>query len=132
MRLAIWLAQYLMLARRRDLRRRITRKKEGEVTELQFMARAATMRFTVAKPHGDSEAYDVLVDNGRRCWRMQGEGRRDRFARIPYVVNCRHRRFVNGRHLEFQYRKGEVDFLRFCLPRKTPGTSCHLQICGAE
>jgi len=46
-------------------------KEQGEWAELCFMARAAGLGMSVAKPHGDSRRYDVLVDAGRRIWRVQ-------------------------------------------------------------
>ena len=93
------------------MRRRITRKTVGEVGGLQFMARAATMRFTVAKPHGDSEAYDVLVDNGRPRWRVQVRITTREISKNTFVVNCGHRTVANGRHLASPYQEGEIDFL---------------------
>jgi hypothetical protein len=40
-------------------------KRRGEEGELAFMRRA------IAKPWGDSEPYDFILDNGARLWRVQ-------------------------------------------------------------
>ena len=46
-------------------------KKQGELAEMMFMVKAARMGFAVAKPYGDSEAYDFIVDVRRGLWRVQ-------------------------------------------------------------
>jgi PD-(D/E)XK nuclease superfamily protein len=46
-------------------------KQRGEWVELQFMAQAAQRRFAVGKPWGDTQAYDVGVENGGNYLRVQ-------------------------------------------------------------
>ena len=46
-------------------------KHRGELAELFFMRKAATLGFSVAKPRGDSEPYDVIVRSGKLLWRVQ-------------------------------------------------------------
>jgi hypothetical protein len=46
-------------------------KHRGSVAELRFMIDAAERGFGVAKPFGDNERYDVVVDATRRLWRVQ-------------------------------------------------------------
>jgi hypothetical protein len=46
-------------------------KWRGEIVELAFLAKAASMGFAVTKPYGDSEPYDFIVDSGNRLWRVQ-------------------------------------------------------------
>ena len=48
-----------------------TFKQRGEWVELQFMARAVREGFKVAKPWGDSSAYDVGVEAGEGYLRVQ-------------------------------------------------------------
>jgi hypothetical protein len=50
-----------------------TRKKLGEQAEAAFLNKATSLGLSVAKPWGDSERYDLLVDSGRRVWRGAGE-----------------------------------------------------------
>jgi hypothetical protein len=33
--------------------------------------KAAALGFGVAKPYGDSERYDFILDSGERLWRVQ-------------------------------------------------------------
>jgi len=46
-------------------------KKKGEAAELAFMLKAVSLGFGVAKPWGDSERYDFILDTGTRLWRVQ-------------------------------------------------------------
>ena len=41
-----------------------TRKRRGEIAEAAFLAKAASLGFGVAKPWGDSERYDFIIDSG--------------------------------------------------------------------
>jgi len=55
--------------RRRTLRNNA--KHIGDLAEMDFMLQAASRGFPVAKPFGDNEHYDVMVDAGTRIWRVQ-------------------------------------------------------------
>lgn len=46
-------------------------KRAGERSEAAFLCKAAELGFGVAKPWGDSERYDFIVDNGRELLRVQ-------------------------------------------------------------
>src|SRR5580693_1153217 len=52
-------------------RRFKTCKLQGEWAELLFMARAAERGFSVSKPWGESQAYDVTVESGGKFLRVQ-------------------------------------------------------------
>jgi hypothetical protein len=43
----------------------------GELAELAFMRKAASLGFAVAKPWGDSDRYDVVVRFDKTFWRVQ-------------------------------------------------------------
>jgi len=51
--------------------RGLTRKRRGEMAEAAFLHKASRLGFGVAKPWGDSEPYDLIVDSGRRLWKVQ-------------------------------------------------------------
>jgi hypothetical protein len=53
------------------LRYRGHTKRKGELSELAFLYKAASMGFGVAKPYGDSERFDFIVSSGCRLWRVQ-------------------------------------------------------------
>jgi len=48
-----------------------TDKQRGELAEMGFMFKAAGLGFGVAKPCGDSERYDYILDSGEQLWRVQ-------------------------------------------------------------
>jgi len=53
--------------------RALNPKQLGEIAEAEFIAKGVGLRFVVAKPWGDSESYDYIV-NARRSfnfWRVQ-------------------------------------------------------------
>src|SRR5579863_7507895 len=43
-------------------RRELNTKRRGELAELTFVLKAASLGFGVARPYGDSERYDVILD----------------------------------------------------------------------
>jgi len=53
------------------VRGRLGPKRRGELSELAFFYKAAGLGFGVAKPWGDSERYDFILDSGQRLWRVQ-------------------------------------------------------------
>lgn len=50
---------------------RNNQKRRGEIGEAAFLAKASSMRFGVAKPWGDSDRYDFIVDVLGRLLRVQ-------------------------------------------------------------
>ena len=81
-------------------------KKKGEAAELAFMLKAVNLGFGVAKPWGDSERYDFILDTGTRLWRVQVKST-SAMQYGSYCVNAQ--RHANGNSIA--YRTGEIDFL---------------------
>ena len=79
-----------------------TRKRRGEIAEAAFLAKASSLGFGVARPWGDSERYDFIVDSGHDCWRVQVKST-GRFAESRYRVKAAGWRATYTRH--------EIDFL---------------------
>jgi PD-(D/E)XK endonuclease len=46
-------------------------KRKGQMAELIFVVKAASVGFAVSKPYGDSEAYDLVVEDKGRLLRIQ-------------------------------------------------------------
>ena len=46
-------------------------KRRGELAELAFMHKVLSLGYGVAKPWGDSDRYDFIIDVGDRLWRAQ-------------------------------------------------------------
>jgi hypothetical protein len=86
--------------------RELTTKRRGELAELAFTYKAATMGFGVAKPYGDSERYDFVLDVGGRFVRVQVKSSTTLLNGL-YHINC-HRR-AGGRAVP--YSPSEIDFL---------------------
>ncbi len=54
-----------------DIESRGCQKRRGEIGEAMFLAKAARMGFGIATPWGDSLKYDMVIDTGRRLFRVQ-------------------------------------------------------------
>jgi PD-(D/E)XK nuclease superfamily protein len=65
-----------------DRRERWNPKRCGELSEAAFLLKATEQGFLVAKPWGDSERYDFIVDSGTRLWRPTEVNRRAPEPRI--------------------------------------------------
>ena len=83
-------------------------KERGEWAELCFMAKAAGMGLSVSKPLGDSQRYDVLVENGKRILRVQVKSTIYRRRGNEYSLNV----MGPGRK---RYEEGTVDFFAVYL-----------------
>ena len=88
-------------------------KHRGSMAEMQFMLDAARRGFGVAKPFGDNERYDVIVDAPRRLWRVQ----------VKFSGAVHHRGFAvracwrtTGKHMP--YTAEQIDFLAVVIQGK--------------
>jgi len=81
----------------------------GILAELAFSLKAASLGFGVAKPYGDKQHYDFILDSGERIWRLQVKS--SSYAvpdRSGYAVNASH----VGRGCKSKaYDADEIDFL---------------------
>src|SRR5205823_6990026 len=85
-------------------------KRMGELAELAFMYRAATEGIGVAKPYGESHAYDFLVQHGRRLARVQVKSCFTKHGRrqTGFTILARHRMSKkNG----LAYSQEDIDFI---------------------
>ena len=81
-------------------------KRRGELAELAFTYKAVSLGFGVAKPYGDSERYDFILDSGERLWRVQVKST----SSIQYgAYRLNTQRNSNGRALP--YLVSEIDFV---------------------
>jgi hypothetical protein len=79
----------------------------GDLAELEFMLQAANRGFPVAKPFGDNEHYDVMVDARTRIWRVQvkcATPNDDHSFRVCAFFHGSHRRVI-------AYTPADIDFL---------------------
>jgi hypothetical protein len=73
---------------RRGKSSRGTLKQGGELAEMAFTYKAAGLGFGVAKPYGDSESYDFILDSGVRLWRVQVKSTYGKRAHSYCVTAC--------------------------------------------
>ncbi len=84
-------------------------KECGEWVELLFMANAARMGLKVARPHGDSARYDVIVEGNGKLQRVQVKS--TTFNRNGcYECLCFWSR-VSGKRESKQYSEEQIDFV---------------------
>src|SRR2546425_9426130 len=83
--------------------KRVNTKRKGELSEAAFLAKASGLGFGVAKPWGDSERYDFLLDSGHgHFWRVQVKSTQ-RYAESRYRVKAA--------GWKATYTRDEIDFL---------------------
>src|ERR1041385_2961706 len=81
-------------------------KRRGELAEAAFLVKAASMGIGVAKPWGDSERYDFIIDAGGRLLKVQIKS-----------AHCLSAARSGGYHIRAQprqnvsYRPDEIDLL---------------------
>ena len=91
-----------------------TRKRQGELAELAFMSKAASLGFGVAKPYGDSDRFDFILSWGRRLWRVQVKSTRTAKHGV-YEISAHG---CWGAH--DIYTKDEIDFIvAYVVPEDT-------------
>jgi len=85
----------------KTLIRHRTAKSLGELAELSFLYKAASLGFGVAKPLGDNEAFDFILNSYHRLWRVQvkstyreGRGGRFTFSTVRAAVGGRARTYA--------------------------------------
>ena len=81
-------------------------KRRGEIGEAAFLAKASSMGFGVAKPWGDSDRYDLIVDVNGRLLRVQVKSAHRECAQPGGGFHIR-----TGPHKRIPYREDEIDLL---------------------
>jgi len=81
-------------------------KKRGEISELAFVHKAATLGFNVSKPYGDSDRYDFIVHSGEHFWRVQVKSTSSTWS-AQYVVGAQRHSLRRA----IPYTASEIDFL---------------------
>jgi hypothetical protein len=82
----------------------VTGKRRGEIAEAAFLAKVASLGFTVSKTWGDSDRYDFVVDGGAGLRRVQ--------VKSAYCIGEDGRySFRTHDHALKAYRGDEVDAL---------------------
>jgi hypothetical protein len=82
-------------------------KRKGMMAELIFVVKAASMGFAVSKPYGDSEPYDLVIEENGRLLRIQVKSVFTT-ARWGYCIAVAHHAL---HHPMVQYSAQEIDFI---------------------
>jgi hypothetical protein len=94
-----------------------TCKQRGELAEIAFLHKAAAFGFGVAKPYGDSERYDFILDSGERLWRVQVKSVAATYPPGSHgyrTASCHSR----GSCKDLPYTANEIDFfVAYIVPR---------------
>jgi len=93
-------------------RERWNPKRCGELSEAAFLLKATEQGFLVAKPWGDSDMYDFIVDSGTRLWRVQLKSTAVLQQR-GYHVNMMHITYGKGK---VGYKAEDIDMLVVHIP----------------
>jgi hypothetical protein len=86
-----------------------TCKQRGELAEIAFLHKAADLGFGVAKPYGDSERYDFILDSGERLWKVQVKSVATNYPLGSHgyrTASCHSR----GSCKDLPYTANEIDF----------------------
>ncbi len=81
----------------------LSSKAKGEIGELAFLHKAASLGFGVTMTYGDNERYDFILDSGERLWRVQ--------VKSTFSAYRRGHRTVGYRGKRKAYTAKEIDFL---------------------
>jgi hypothetical protein len=93
---------------------KLDNRHRGELAELAFMRKAAALGFSVAKPWGDSERYDVVLRTRKVFWRVQIKSVR---SKSP---GRKHYRVSIANSVKAPYTAEEIDFLvAYIFPEDT-------------
>src|SRR5439155_14240382 len=95
-----------MKPRSRSPKRFRNTKRAGERSEAAFLHKATSLGFGVARPWGDSERYDFILDVGQRLLRIQVKSTASLRAR-GYDVRAMYS-YGDGRLI---YTPQQVDFI---------------------
>jgi hypothetical protein len=112
--------------------------KQGEWTELRFMAEASRKGFMVMKPWSHQSACDVVIDRGNSFWRVQVKS-------TAKPLQCKHYRktpptiyaFTTRRRSGKAYRASDFHFyalyviprnLWYIIPHDVVGRVIHLHV----
>ena len=107
------LARLPALTGERRGRRTISPKRLGELAEATLLPKTQCLGFALAKPWGDSDSYDYILDSGWKRWRTQVKCTACCFA-SGYNIEPIHHLRGHGRVL---YTADDIDLLvAYILP----------------
>jgi hypothetical protein len=104
-----------------------TRKSRGEAAEAAFLAKATSLGFGVAKPWGDSERYDFILDSGHKFWRVQIKSTQRYTGSRYQVKNSGWRTVYTARDIDFLIAYITPEDLWYVVPVAAIASRQHLR-----
>jgi len=99
---------------------KVDKKRFGERVEAIFLERAVSRGLAIAKPWGDSERYDFIIDAGEKLWRVQVKSSSYKpIGRYGYPFKAYTRSWKCGN----AYTADQIDVLRPTSCLRTSGSS---------
>jgi antitoxin (DNA-binding transcriptional repressor) of toxin-antitoxin stability system len=93
----------------------LSRAQQGDLSEAGFVYKAISLKFVVARPHGNMHPYDFIVDGGGGLWRIQVKSCA-RLSRGFYRVRI----FRRKDGAPIPYTESEIDFVvAYIIPEQT-------------
>jgi hypothetical protein len=93
---------------------KLNHRQRGQLAELGFMRKAASLGLSIAKPWNEGERYDFIARVGKVCWRIQ--------VKSAWVTQSQqaHYRFTTENRCGLMYTADEIDFLvAYIFPEDT-------------
>jgi hypothetical protein len=88
---------------------------QGELGEIAFMHKAASLGFALALPYGHIHRYDFIVESGRNLWRVQVKTTTSMRDGLYKVSVSR-----SDNRVSRPYAESEIDFVAaYVLPEET-------------
>jgi len=88
-------------------------KRVGDISEARVLAALVEAGYLVSRPFGENQRYDLIIDDGRRLYRVQVKTGRLRGAVIAYSCSSSHAH-RNGKQRPYF---GEIDYLAVYCPQ---------------
>ena len=94
----------------------MTPRHKGAFAEYKFITKAISLQLNALLPAVEGQAYDVVIDNGRKFFKVQVKyGVRDKRRKNSHTVLLERR--INSRtYTAKEYQANEVDFYAIYIP----------------
>lgn len=84
------------------MKKKLSPKERGELTEAVVLAKLIEFGYSVSMPFGDSRRYDMIVDDGRRLYRVQVKTARDGYSTGTVEFNTASVHPISGRKTRYE------------------------------
>ena len=103
-------------------------KQKGNVTEIETMLYFLERGYTVSKPYGDCEKYDLIIDINEKLYKIQCKTSLSKDNGKSFSFSTRTNTRKDGKTVHYFYSKNEIDFFATSFNKKIyliPLEECH-------